>query len=179
MRVSSNASTPQPSARSVARGPAPTRQTWGVEHANCPQTRVSAPTHGRLLVGASHGGAPSSLPRISSQGCEKGSHEQSARASGAAGGRKHVGGSAAGPSGQGRALGAGQGKTSRPCAAEPIWRSQRGGDGGRQRRVGVRQRAVRLADRHRPRGRGRRLARVRVRVRDRGEGWRVRDRGEG
>ena len=43
LRVSSTASTPQPSARSVARGPAPTRQTWGgVEHANCRHTPVES-----------------------------------------------------------------------------------------------------------------------------------------
>jgi hypothetical protein len=35
-----------------------------------------------------------------------------------------------------------QGRTSRPCAAEPVWWSQRGGDGGRQGRVGVRLRAT-------------------------------------
>ena len=94
-------------------GELPRDKPGGVEHANCAPTRVSAPTHGRLLVGASHGGAPSSLPRVSSQAREKGSHERAARASGAAGGRKHVGGSAAGPSGQGRALGAGQGPRGR------------------------------------------------------------------
>ena len=128
---------------------------------NTPTVRRPASRHQRT-GGFSSEPATAGLPPLSPVSPRRGARraatsDRSARASGAAGGRKHVGGSAAGPSGQGRALGAGQGKTSRPCAAEPIWRSQRGGDGRRQRRVGVRQRAVRLADRHRPRGRGRRL----------------------
>ena len=154
MRVSSTASTPQPSARSVARGPAPTRQTWGgVEHANCRHTPVES--RRQRTSGFSSEPAAAGLPPLSPVsprgGARRAVREGQPRAIGAGfgrGGRPQACGQQrgraleAGQGPRGRAGPSGQGKISRPCAAEPIWWSQRGGDGGRQRRVGVRLRAT-------------------------------------
>ena len=136
--VSSNASPPRPSARSAARGLAPTRQTWVVENGKrrlwvipvgytCGlYLRVSAPTQMRLLETT-----PSSEP-------------DTARAllSGPGGSLEPLGGLMERRVAAFMWAAARQGRTSRPCAAEPVWWSQRGGDGGRQGRVGVRLRAT-------------------------------------
>ena len=117
MRVSSNASTPQPSARSVARGPAPTRQTWG----GGTRQLCADPRLGTNARAASRRSQPR---RGSSAGAREGSHGRSAgrRRWPQACGRQRGGPSGRVASGQ-APRGAGR-ASSRP-AAEPIWRSQR------------------------------------------------------